>query len=325
MRILIATDGSPVSQNVQKEVAARAWPEGTEVRLLHVVHPGLYPIPGSLGPAMQSARKALESAAASLRDSAALRVVSPTIIEGYPADNIVEVAQSWNADFIFMGCRGFGPIGRFLLGSTVSAVLHAAPCPVEIVRCARSDRAPHSGAARRILLATDGSSCSELAIESIVQRPWAAGTEIRAISVPAFSGPWIETSYIDLETWNAIHGGAVVEANHAVEMALARFGRSGLRADGTVPEGLEGPKALILDEAERWKADLIVAGAHGYNRIDRLLLGSVSEALALYAKCSVEVIREKRVRPVLQASEVARPGEFFMKSPGVAIASSGGA
>jgi nucleotide-binding universal stress UspA family protein len=135
----------------------------------------------------------------------------------------------------------------------------------------------------------------------------------------------MDTSYIDVATWNVIRDRAVLDAESAVEAALVRFGRSGLRADGTVPSGLEGPKALILDEAERWKADLIVAGAHGYNTLDRLLLGSVSEALALYAKCSVEVIREKRVRPVLQTSEVAKPAELFMKSPGVAIASGGGA
>jgi nucleotide-binding universal stress UspA family protein len=59
-------------------------------------------------------------------------------------------------------------------------------------------------------------------------------------------------------------------------------------------EIIEGsPKRVILDEAERWNADLIVVGSHGYGILDRLLLGSVSQALALHAPCSVEIVRSR--------------------------------
>jgi nucleotide-binding universal stress UspA family protein len=54
---------------------------------------------------------------------------------------------------------------------------------------------------------------------------------------------------------------------------------------------LDGPKSIIMDEAEKWGADLIVVGSHGHRGIERFLLGSVSEGVALHAKCSVEVIR----------------------------------
>ena len=43
-----------------------------------------------------------------------------------------------------------------------------------------------------------------------------------------------------------------------------------------------------VDEAS---ADLIVVGSHGYGVWDRFLLGSVSQAVALHAKCSVEIVR----------------------------------
>jgi nucleotide-binding universal stress UspA family protein len=56
-----------------------------------------------------------------------------------------------------------------------------------------------------------------------------------------------------------------------------------------VPVGL--PQRLILEEAERWDADLIMMGSHGRHGIPRLLIGSVSEAVALHAECSVEVVR----------------------------------
>jgi len=114
------------------------------------------------------------------------------------------------------------------------------------------------------------------------------------ISVPAFPGSAIEAGYIDAEAWEAARGSAVIEANRTVDEALNRLQGARLKVDGTVPTGLEGPKASILNEAERWNADLIIAGSHGRHGWDRFLLGSVSEALALHAPCSVEVIREKQ-------------------------------
>lgn len=57
-------------------------------------------------------------------------------------------------------------------------------------------------------------------------------------------------------------------------------------------EALEGsPKKMIVEEAERWGADLIIVGSHGYGPVKRFLLGSVAQAVVLHAPCSVEVVR----------------------------------
>ena len=296
MRVLIATDGSPASRIVQEEVAARPWPLGTAIRLLHVVDSAAYPLPlAVVSLALKSAQEALHRAAEVLSNHPGFSV-STLVAEGHPAEVIVEAAEAWSADFIFLGSRGVGFLGRFLLGSTVTAVLHQAPCAVEIVRNPRCGRMPGSNQARRILLATDGSSYSQQAVESVARRPWPDGSVVRVVSVPVFAGPRMETSYIDADAWEEVRSSAASAANRAVDAALARFKETALIADGTVLGGLEGPRACVLDEAERWKADLIVVGSHGRRALDRLLLGSVSEALALYAPCSVEVVREKRVR-----------------------------
>lgn len=60
------------------------------------------------------------------------------------------------------------------------------------------------------------------------------------------------------------------------------------------PNDINGPKNVILDEAANWHADLIVVGSHGRRGLDRFLLGSVSETVAIYAHCSVEVLRSPR-------------------------------
>ena len=56
-----------------------------------------------------------------------------------------------------------------------------------------------------------------------------------------------------------------------------------------VPDG--SPKRIIVEEAETWGADLVVVGSHGYRSWERMLLGSVSQAVAAHAECSVEIVR----------------------------------
>jgi len=60
---------------------------------------------------------------------------------------------------------------------------------------------------------------------------------------------------------------------------------------GTLAVASATPKEHILKEAQDWGANLIVLGSHGQSGLTRLLLGSVSEAVATLALCSVEVIR----------------------------------
>jgi len=85
-------------------------------------------------------------------------------------------------------------------------------------------------------------------------------------------------------------------AKHAHERAPA------LRVSTITREG--SPKKLIVLEAKRWKADLVVVGAEGHGALRQFLLGSVAHTVALHAPCSVEIVRTPRsarrsnVRPV---------------------------
>lgn len=53
---------------------------------------------------------------------------------------------------------------------------------------------------------------------------------------------------------------------------------------------------MILEEAEAFGADLIVVGSHGHGMLERFLLGSVSQAVALHASCSVEIVRGQKTQ-----------------------------
>jgi nucleotide-binding universal stress UspA family protein len=60
--------------------------------------------------------------------------VHSELIEGSPAEAIIEVAKTRNSDVIVMGSRGLGRLAGLLLGSTSQKVVSHAPCPVLIVR-----------------------------------------------------------------------------------------------------------------------------------------------------------------------------------------------
>ncbi|MBO0799053.1 MAG: universal stress protein, partial [Blastocatellia bacterium] len=47
---------------------------------------------------------------------------------------LVSEAESWGADCVFVGARGLGRAGRFLIGSVSSSVAARAHCSVEVVR-----------------------------------------------------------------------------------------------------------------------------------------------------------------------------------------------
>jgi nucleotide-binding universal stress UspA family protein len=54
---------------------------------------------------------------------------------GNPKNVLVEKAESWHADSIFVGANRFGSrVERFLLGSVSAAVAARAHCSVEVVR-----------------------------------------------------------------------------------------------------------------------------------------------------------------------------------------------
>ena len=149
----------------------------------------------------------------------------------------------------------------------------------------------------RILLDTDGSQCSEKEDDEVKRRNWAEGSEVRIISVvespvPLNTEPWMASmSYsAELEKLGREHAAKAVES--AREILTSGTAGQNLHITTEVLTG--SPKRVIVEEAERFGADLIVVGSHGYRSWERMLLGSVSQAVAVHAGCSVEIVREPK-------------------------------
>jgi nucleotide-binding universal stress UspA family protein len=147
MKILLAIDGSPCSEAAVKEVAGRRWPVNTYVKVLSAATvpqpnaPDPFHIVGPMRLKLLEREEARLSDLVTrtsdwLRDNAVENTlqIETAIVDGDPKVVIIEEAEHWEADLIVVGCHGYGPVKRFLLGSVSLAVALHAPCSVEIVR-----------------------------------------------------------------------------------------------------------------------------------------------------------------------------------------------
>ena len=144
----------------------------------------------------------------------------------------------------------------------------------------------------KILIGVDGSPYSEAALDEVSRRPWPKGSEIivlNAFDLPLAGTP--EVYALPPEYYERLDRICREQADAIVKAAVEKLGALGDAATVNIKTVLGPPKSVILEVAESWKPDLIVVGSHGYPTWERLLLGSVSQAVVSHAKCSVEVVR----------------------------------
>jgi len=138
----------------------------------------------------------------------------------------------------------------------------------------------------KVLVAASGSPNDAAATGMF---PWPPGSEIRVLTVaeiiePATLGlvpPVMDMPDVQVHADDAAHLTA-----EAVAKELAR---RGLNASAVSIEG--DPKTTIIDYAKQWGADLIVVGLHDRSRVEKFLVGSVSESVVRHAPCSVLVVK----------------------------------
>ncbi len=140
-----------------------------------------------------------------------------------------------------------------------------------------------------VLLAIDESEFSEAATKAVLAQIPAKGSRVLVLHVVE------RTHYVGSESLSAIeqletlHRGAVERGRQLVARAEKALREAGFETASLVAEG--DPREAIVEHAKREKASLIVVGSHGRRGWRRLVLGSVSEGVARYANCSVQIVR----------------------------------
>jgi len=136
-RILVPVEFSPRCEMAARHARSLAVHFHAEITLLHVVVPVVaYGAPEALAyaTAIDVAEDRVNLAKVHLdnflRDELPGLTVERVIVQGDPAQQIVDCAAERASDLIVMPTHGYGPFRRFLLGSVTAKVLHDATCPV---------------------------------------------------------------------------------------------------------------------------------------------------------------------------------------------------
>jgi nucleotide-binding universal stress UspA family protein len=244
--------------------------------------------------AVAEAQAHAEEGASRLRTMFPAWKVSAEAVADAPYWAFIQRGEQWGADLIVVGSHGRSALARTFLGSVSQHVLHNAKCSVRIGRCA--DGGGASDCPARVVLAIDGSSDSATAASAVAARRWPQGSEVLVIGVidlrlstivpglaPALAG-------CPEPMWpvGATEDG-VGHLRRALDAVADEIRRPGVVASTRLLEG--DPKRVLVDEARAWNADCVFLGAKGHGRIERMIIGSVSAAVAARAHCSVEVVR----------------------------------
>jgi nucleotide-binding universal stress UspA family protein len=147
-KILVPIDGSEHSEKALDFALDIAEKYSAKIQLLSVAQPVLLtgfpnltqPILPPTSTAMYvneieaAHKKTLSEALKKAKKSKANLTISKKLVNGRPADKIIEIAKDEKFDFIVIGSRGLGGIKEFFLGSVSDRVADEAPCPVLIVK-----------------------------------------------------------------------------------------------------------------------------------------------------------------------------------------------
>jgi hypothetical protein len=183
--------------------------------------------------------------------------------------NIVEESQNRRADMIIIGRRGYSGVKKLLFGEVAAQVIAHASCRVLVVpRAAKFE-------CKTIIIGADGSPHSKAAVEDGIEIARRCGGAIIAIC-----------SY---RTDNELEQ-AKLNVDEVAEMAK----KENISVETLTPKGRSFE--IIIDEANKRAADLIVVGAYGVTGLKKLFMGSSTEKVIGQAPCAVLVVNAENLR-----------------------------
>jgi nucleotide-binding universal stress UspA family protein len=285
--IAVGVDGSPPSKVAVYWAAREAALRGLPLTLVHVIPPSLtrlwpqVPNPPQLQEwyelngheILRAARHVAEDAT----KGCAGFEVSSHVLTGNVSATLIDLSK--DAAMIVVGCRGLGAIGRRLLGSVSSGLVHHAHCPVAVIH--DEDPLMPTPAIAPVVVGIDGSPASETATAIAFEEASRRGVEL--IAVHAWSDFAVEelpgVEWSDLQT----------QAEEALAERLAGWQERYPDVAVRRVVVLDRPTHQLLEQSE--SAQLTVVGSHGRGGFAGMLLGSVSSAVAESARMPVIVAR----------------------------------
>jgi nucleotide-binding universal stress UspA family protein len=164
-----------------------------------------------------------------------------------------------------------------------------APCAVRVVKPGFPRTTEQQG--QNVLLALEDTEHSSHLIDHTLALPWFEGTKFRCLHVMHPAAVVMDEDNESIRTISNSFDGFVCRQYDWLETQTAKINK---HFDQEVATGViligDAREQILLTAAE-WPADLIMLGSHGRRGIDKLIMGSVSDAVSTNAQCSVEITR----------------------------------
>jgi nucleotide-binding universal stress UspA family protein len=266
-RILAGTDGSERATEAVRRAARLASLLTAPLDVVYVIdthHSHGADVERDADAALASAEEAARAERADVRTR---------IVSGDPGQTLIDEATQHDAGLLAIGPDAGLLGGAIRVGRVAAHVLRHAPVSVLL---GRETAGPFP---RRVECGIDGSESSvrTAALAAVIAGP--AGAELRLQHViPVFRGDNAEWTLASDEA-------SPPEIDDAVREVRSR-GVEPIRA-----MAMGRPEHALVETAKRDGVDLLVVGHRGSSGVARVLLGSVSEHVALHAPCSVLVAR----------------------------------
>lgn len=292
-QVLLAVDGSEHSLAAVKTVRDMAL-AATHCRECRVKVLGVLPV--SEGSNYAAYMLPLREAERLLNEHS----ISATadLIQGYPAEVIVDQARVMQPDLIVIGAKGLRATLGILLGGVAQQVIEHACCPVLVIR------APYRRI-NRVLVCSDGSVCSRKAIEFAANFPFIEGGDFHLLHVlppspvltpELLARVWtLSDDALDPTLFTTREMEAEVEASRKAGDMILHEANELLLAQNIKAKTmlLQGDAATeIIQYASDNAVDLIIAGSRGLSSMQSWLIGSVSRKLVHYASCSMLLVKQ---------------------------------
>lgn len=294
-RILLPLDSSNLAECVLPHLVAIAEICEPEVRLLRVSEPfGVTARLRMIDPVDWETRKAeaesyLSGITARLQKSG-LRV-STHLYDGRPAEQIIEMAQSWNADLILMSSHGQSGLSPWNISSVVQQVILRAHRSIMIIRAYQPITADLTGLQyRKIFLPLDGSPRAEMPLKLAESLAHAHSSEILAAYVVRQPELPRRTS---ASREDLLLVKQLTERNQSEALKYLENLKS--RMDIPIQTKLEISPSIsrsLHQIADENGVDLMILSAHGYSGDTRWPYGSVVLRFIVYGSTPLLILQD---------------------------------
>lgn len=313
-RILLPLDSSKLAECVLPHLVAISQICEPEVKLLRVLEPfGVTDRMRMIDPVDWQTRKAeaesyLSDIAERLKKAGLL--VSWQLVDGRPAEQIIDAAHSWNADLIIVSSHGQSGLSPWNVSSVVQQVILRSHRSLMIIRAYQSVTEELTGLQyHRIFLPLDGSQRAEMPLALAASLAKSHNSEILAAHV--VRQPELprrtSASQEDLALANRL-----TERNRAEALKYLEDLKS--RIDLTMQTKLEVSPSIsraLHRIAEQNNVDLTILSAHGYSGDTRWPYGSIGLGFIVYGSSPLLILQDlpiNEIEPTL-AEMVAREAE----------------